>query len=193
MPKSSLQHETNIIGQMTVSMKQFSFKNQYQQIKKVYKTNYSEAVSIVITFAIQYSFFPGIMFVNEPTFFTNFSWFVISVVTFHSVLDTIGRYIGGRFPTLVPKDRYLLACLSRFIFVPLYLLTFYDISFFNSNWFIIVNLLLFSISCGYLSTIGMNFGCDETTNDQSLAGSIMGFHLTLGICIGSTIAEIFFS
>ena len=133
------------------------------------------------------------MFANEPTFFSDFSWFVISVVTFHSIVDTLGRYIGGRCPNLVAKHRYFLACLSRLIFVPAYLLTFYNISFFNSNWFIILNLFLFSISCGYLSTIGMNFGCDETTKDQSLAGSIMGFHLTLGICLGSTIAEVFFS
>ena len=131
----------------------------------VYSQNHVQAWAIVITFTIQYSFFPGIMFANEPTFFTDFSWFVISVVTFHSILDTLGRFIGGKYPDLVPKRLFMTVCLSRFVFVATYLLTFYKISPFDSNWFIIANLLLFSISCGYLSTIGMNYGSDVTTID----------------------------
>ena len=81
------------------------------------------------------------------------------------------------------------------VFVVFYLLTYFEVNkeIFGSDWFIITNLALFSITCGYLSTIGMNYGSDSSTKDQGLAGSIMGFHLTLGICLGSATALIFLS
>jgi len=163
-------------------------------LKNVYRFNWNPAVAIAITFTIQYSFYPGVILKYEPSFFTSFSWFVICVVTYHSFWDTIGRYLGGKI-SLINKEQFMAASLSRIIFVVFYLLTFKSIQpqIFGSNWFIIANLTLFSVSCGYLSTIGMNFGADETTVNQSLAGSIMGFHLTLGICLGSAIALIFLS
>ena len=139
------------------------------------------------------------MFIYEPTFFKNsdYSWFVISIVTFHSLCDTLGRYLGGMetLANLVPKKSFLTACLSRVVFVAFYMFTYLGVmpSVFGSDWFIILNLALFSISCGYLSTIGMNYGSDASTKDQGLAGSIMGFHLTLGICLGSATALIFLS
>lgn len=96
---------------------------------------------------------------------------------------------------MIKKPQFMTACFCRFIFVVFYMLTFktYKPEIFGSNWFIVTNFTLFSVSCGYLSTIGMNFGADETTKNQSLAGSIMGFHLTFGICLGSAIALIFLS
>lgn len=53
------------------------------------------ALAITLTFAIQYTFFPGVMFKYELSFFTNYSYFAIFIVTFHSLCDTIGRYLGG--------------------------------------------------------------------------------------------------
>jgi len=64
---------------------------------------------------------------------------------------------------------------------------------FKSNWFILVNLGLFATSFGYWTSIGMKFGSAAETKNQGLAGAIMGFHLTFGICLGSAIAIIFLS
>jgi len=84
---------------------------------------------------------------------------------------------------------------SRIVFVGCYLCTYGDDypEVFGSDWFIITLLTFFSISCGYLSNVGMIYGSDSSTGNQPLAGSIMGFHLTFGICAGSAIALIFFS
>ena len=155
---------------------------------KVYSRNWKEGIAILVTFTIQYCFYPGVMLLFEPTFFTSFTWFVISVVTFHSLFDTVGRYLAGKID-LVGKNNFFLVCLSRLVFVALYLLQ-YQGGVWGSDWFIIVNLFLFSLSCGYLSTLGMNYGSDSSTVDQSMAGSIMGFHLTFGISLGSAIALI---
>lgn len=52
---------------------------------------------------------------------------------------------------------------------------------------------LFAASCGYLTTVGMKYGSDESTVNRGLAGTIMGIHLSFGICLGSTIAIAFLS
>lgn len=56
----------------------------------------------------------------------DFSWFVIFIVTFHSLGDTLGRYIGAMEfnKRWLPKSVFPLACLSRMVFVLVYLLTY---------------------------------------------------------------------
>ena len=150
-------------------------------------------LSIAFTFTVQYLFYPGVILKYRPGFLAS-SWFVISVVTYHSFWDTVGRYLAGQY-NCIPKPKFMGWCLSRVMFVLFYMLTFEGVEpqVFGSDWFIITNLTLFSISCGYLSTLGMNYGSDASTVNQSLAGSIMGFHLTFGISLGSALALIFLS
>ena len=124
--------------------------------------------SVLLTFAIEYAFYPGVILEIIPTFFTkdnnDMSWFVITMITYHSLFDTLGRYLAGKF-NIIRKEIFFWVCLSRLIFVLTYLLSYYGVagSFFRSNWFIMLNLTLFSISCGYLSTLGMEYGSDSTT------------------------------
>lgn len=42
-------------------------------------------------------FFPGVILGQSVSFISNFSWFVISVVTFASLCDTIGRTLADYF------------------------------------------------------------------------------------------------
>jgi hypothetical protein len=35
---------------------------------------------------------------------------------------------------------------------------------FASDIFVVVNLVLFAFSCGYIATLGMNYGCDSTVS-----------------------------
>ena len=62
-----------------------------------------------------------------------------------------------------------------------------------TDWFLITAIGLFAATSVYWTTIAMKFGSDESTQDQGLAGTIMGFHLTLGITLGSVVAEVFFA
>jgi hypothetical protein len=64
---------------------------------EVYSRNYVEALSIAMTFAIEYTFYPGVILKYRLSWFKeeDYSWFVIFVVTFHSLSDTLGRYFGG--------------------------------------------------------------------------------------------------
>ena len=129
--------------------------------------NWKDAWGVAITFACQFAFYPGVVLKYQPSFIPDFSWFVITVVTFASVCDTLGRYIGGKVD-LVPKRHHLLASLIRAaIFTALYLILWWEvpISFFNSATFVILNLALSTTSCGYLATLGMKYGSDAETKD----------------------------
>ena len=84
-----------------------------------------------ITYWVQFTFFPGVMLEYQFTFTPNFSWFVILVVTYASVADTIGRFIAGRVD-LIPKRQLLYWCCNRaVVFTVLYMLTFEGIA----SWF----------------------------------------------------------
>ena len=120
---------------------------------------------------------------------------MITVVTYASCADTLGRWLAGRVD-LIPKRHFWWSTLVRgLIFVILYMLTYdgVDPGFFGADWFVIILLGLFAATCGYWSTIGMKYGSDETTEEQGLAGTIMGLHLTFGITLGSTLAIAFLS
>ena len=131
------------------------------------------AFSVFITFAIQYTFFPGVIYSTPLSFLgntnANFPWFIIFVSTFHSVLDTLGRFLSGKF-NIVPKKHFVWACLSRIIFVVLYTVQYIQsknkddkTSILHSDAFILLNFFFFSITCGYLSNHGMTYGSDAST------------------------------
>mmetsp|Transcript_7966 Transcript_7966/g.10421 ORF Transcript_7966/g.10421 Transcript_7966/m.10421 type:complete len:88 (+) Transcript_7966:485-748(+) len=83
-----------------------------------------------------------------------------------NVCDTIGRILAKKFE-VIPKKHYHKIALFRIIFIFTYMFTYLGVgeNFFGSNGFIIINLILFATSCGYLSTLGMKYGTDKSTVD----------------------------
>ena len=108
------------------------------------------------------TFFPGVVLIKKLDFFTDYTWYAIWIITLHNTLDTFGRYIAS-WVVIIKKKYYVLACLCRLVFVVTYLLFYFEIAphIFRNDVFIIVNLCLFAISCGYLGTLGMCYGSDK--------------------------------
>ncbi len=141
------------------------------------------------------AFFPGVLLEYQWSFISDFSWFVITVVTFASLADTFGRWLAAKVD-FVTKRHYLLACIIRGkFFTVMCLLTFFGVykEIFAATWFLILGLFLLASTFGYFITLGFKHGSDESTKDQGIAGTIVGFHMTFGICLGSTLALTFFS
>ena len=135
------------------------------------------------------AFFPGVMLESQWSFIDDFSWFVIILITFASLCDTLGRWFAS-FINL-PKRAYLIASIIRgALFTLIYLLAFCGVwsSGLESTAFEIIALFGFASTFGYFVTIGFKHGSDESTVDQGIAGTICGFHMTLGITLGSTLA-----
>ena len=135
------------------------------------------------------AFFPGVMLESKWSFIDDFSWFVITLVTFASLCDTFGRWVASIVE--LPKESYLLISIIRgTIFTVIYLLAFLGVwpTVLESTGFDIIALFFLASSFGYFVTIGFKHGSDESTIDQGTAGTICGFHMTFGITLGSTLA-----
>ena len=101
------------------------------------------------------------------SFIDDFSWFVITLVTFSSICDTLGRFLARIFVP-IKKGGYLISSLIRGVFFStIYLLTFYgaDNAFFGATWWIILGLFWFAMTFGYWITLGFQYGADESTGD----------------------------
>lgn len=172
-------------------------RERYDSTIKVYRLIWREAWEQVIIWTVQFSFYPGVIL--EPqfqfSFTSNFSWFVITVVTFYSVMDVFGRFLANIKDLISKGALFPVNILRAIFFTVLYVLTWEQVceQFFGNQWFIIILLGLFSSTCGYLVTVGMKYGSDEESGDRSIAGTLLGIHLSFGITLGSTIAILFFS
>ena len=140
-------------------------------------------------------FFPGVTLNYQLSFISSYTWFVIFIVSYASIMDTFGRLIAG-WVDVIPKKWYLPACVLRLTLLCLsFSLTMNNVEpyIFQSDWYIILNVGLSAYTCGHFGTIGMKFGSDKETGDPSLAATIMAMWLMFGIFFGSTIAIAFFS
>lgn len=100
------------------------------------------------------AFFPGVMLEYKWGFIDDFSWFVITLVTYASLCDTLGRFLAS-IVTVTSKKHYLLSSIIRGVFfTTLYLFTFFDVSIFTTTWMIILSLFFLATSYGYWITLG---------------------------------------
>jgi len=133
----------------------------------VQKINWQAALGELITQANYMMFFPGVILQYQLSFIPDFSWFVIFVVTYASVVYIIGSFIAGNID-IIPKKLYLLVAVMRAaLFTTTYILTYKNVApeFFKSDAFVLINLGLFGMSYGFVATLGMKFGSDATTGD----------------------------
>jgi len=87
-------------------------KSLAQRLWTVYVKTAPVGLSIVLTFTIQYTFFPGVMLVKKLDFMSSFPWFANFIITLHNLCDTIGRTLAGKW-VLVSKQAYPYVCLVR--------------------------------------------------------------------------------
>ena len=113
------------------------------------------------------AFFPGVLLEYQWSFISDFSWFVITVVTYASLGDTLGRWFAAKVD-FITKRHYLLACVIRGAFFTLAcLLTFFGVypELFGATWYLVVGLFFFASTFGYFITLGFRHGADESTVD----------------------------
>lgn len=119
--------------------------------------SYHVLFSLCWVFIATFIVFPAIFFDSHWAFFNEgkfIPWYIlISILTFN-ICDTIGRKLGGTF--MLSTGKVIAGSFLRTIFVLLALLIAlddkHDKYFFEADWFKILNLILFSISNGYIST-----------------------------------------
>lgn len=86
-------------------------KDLWARTREVYAVIYPSALTLALTFMIQMTFFPGVLLTHKLSFFRDFGWFAISLITAQNLFDTLGRYLAS-IVTLSWKQ-YLALCFSR--------------------------------------------------------------------------------
>lgn len=105
-------------------------------------------------------------------------------------MDTLGRFLAGKY-LLSPKVTVILAVIrTAFVFTTLFTATHADPGeIFRADWFRLINLFLFSLSNGYVSTNAIILGPSlvKEKEQQQQASMFGALFLCLGITIGSII------
>lgn len=174
-------------------------KHTCAEFAKQFKANFTKAwkilMSLWLVFAITFVVFPGVFFQSHFSFMKNLggneqAWYNLTIILLFNVLDTVGRKLGGLI-NISATMVYILS-LARFVFIctTILIATKEDgNSFIETDTFKMINVLIFSFSNGFVSTLcaikAPQF-VDETQKEQ--VGIFVGLFIILGITVGSIIA-----
>jgi equilibrative nucleoside transporter 1/2/3 len=153
-------------------------------IRKIWK----EALAIIISFFVTLSLFPGITsLVKSNSNLLKPDWFSILFTALFMLGDFVGRTAPRWFRIFSPKI-LLVPTLVRFAFFPLLLFCIKP-HLIREDWISCTLSFLFSLSNGYISTLGMIYGPQKVASyEKELAGIILAGCITAGIVLGSHFA-----
>ena len=153
-------------------------------------------VALIYCFVLTFICYPGLAADNTTQFLESVnnysSWHILLIQGIFNFFDTVGRYCGGLSCLTLSNSTIKLMSGLRTLFLALFLLTSFDVTgFFESDWFTTINLLLFSISNGYVSTL-CAVKAPQTVEGEAKGqvGGFVGITISSGIVIGSILAFI---
>ena len=118
------------------------------------------------------------------------SWHIIFIQLIFNLTDTVGRYSGGVSCLMLSNMVIKLFASARTLFFVTFCLISFDVSpFFGYDWFIILNLILFSITNGYVSTLcAVKAPMSVEGEAKGQVGGFVGITISTGIVLGSMLA-----
>ena len=162
-----------------------------------------KALSVFIVFSITLTCFPAIMAgisstnKGDGSVWDNELFSTLVVFLVFNIGDWIGRILAGIGQIVSEKSRWLLILsISRVVFIPLFLMCNYEhrllpYVFNHDFWPIIIN-VLFSVSNGYLGSLGMMYGPKMVSIEYGeTAGTMMSLFLQLGLTFGACLSFAF--
>ena len=155
------------------------------------------AFSVTVVFFVTLTLFPavisGIDSVNKSngSRWTNDLFSSLICFLVFNVGDWCGRVAAGSVQIVSDKSLWLpVLCISRVIFVPLFLFCNYDKStlplVFNHDFWPVIFNVFFSLSNGYLGSLCMMYGPKRVAVEYTeTAGNMMSCFLTAGLTLGA--------
>jgi len=171
------------------------------EIMRVLKVIRIPAFSVWFVFFVTIGLFPALTVLIESeqrchdgsARFYNDLWTPFSFLMFN-LFDMGGRFLASQVTfSFITADSIWMYSVVRVIFFPLFLLCRVTDSqlpvVFGNDAFPIIFMILFAGTNGYLSSLSMMFGPSLVDpRDSMLAGTIMVFCLTLGLCSGAAMS-----
>ena len=162
-----------------------------------------KAASVFIVFSVTLTCFPAIMAgisstnKGDGSIWDNELFSTLVVFLLFNLGDWIGRILAGIGQIVNEKSKWLMIlCISRIVFIPLFLMCNYEhrllpYVFKHDYWPIIIN-ILFSVSNGYLGSLGMMYGPKMVPVEYGeTAGTMMSLFLQLGLTCGACLSFAF--
>jgi len=132
------------------------------------KTNMSSAGSLLLSvwwvFTVTFVIFPGAFFGSKFYFLDNIAkktsadnenaWYQLIIIIIFNVVDTIGRYTGGKFQ--FKKHGVVILGLTRLVFIVTTILIAINNltgNFWDQDWVKVVNMALFAFTNGLTGTM----------------------------------------
>ena len=152
--------------------------------------------ALVYVFVLTFICYPGLATDDTIKFMENVnnyaSWHVLFIQATFNLLDTIGRYMGG-VPCLILRNTTIkISAGLRTLFIATFCLISFDVApsgLFSADWFVILNLALFSVTNGYVSTL-CAVKAPQTVEGEAKGqvGGFVGISISTGIVLGSLLA-----
>jgi len=116
--------------------------------------------SLIYVFVLTFICYPGLASDSTIRFLEKTkeydSWHILFVQACFNSMDAVGRYMGGLACLTLSNPMIKIQSLLRTVYLGIFLLISFDVSpdwLFQTDWFIMLNLILFSITNGYVSTL----------------------------------------
>ena len=164
---------------------------------RVFKMIKIPAFSVFYVFVVSISIFPSLFVrvlserqcTGQGRFYNDL--FVPFLFVLFNLMDFTGRIVANNFKCYFSAQNIWIPSVMRTAFIPLMLLCNLSSSqlevVFPSDFFPIFFMILFGFSNGYCASYSMMYGPSiVSTSDQSLAGTIMIFSLTMGLFFGAS-------
>lgn len=116
------------------------------------------------------------------------------MITIFNVFDTVGRLMGGVPMFILDDKKAIFLSYARVVFIATFLLISYSTNpqwlfGVNADWFKFVNMILFSFTNGYASTLCAVKAPSKAKDDsKEQVGTLVGISISCGILTGSLIA-----
>ena len=153
-------------------------------------------IALVYVFVLTFICYPGLASDNTLKFMKDMknyeSWHFLIIQAFFNFCDAIGRYCGGVTCLILSNSAIKISSGLRTVFLLTFLLVAFDVApavLFSGDWFIILSLILFSLSNGYASTLCAVKAPQSVEGEaKGQVGGFVGVTISTGIVIGSILA-----
>ena len=191
-PESS--HHSESVLSRDQNTQSLSLAVYWAQAKCNFRRTDGLLLALLYVFLLTFICYPGLAINDTLHFLTSVSnyesWHILLIQAIFNLFDTIGRYCGG-VSCLILQSNALIKCLSwsRTVFLASFFLVSFDIALFKSDWFILANLVIFSVSNGYVSTLcAVKAPMAVSGPAKSQIGGFVGITISTGIVLGSILA-----
>jgi hypothetical protein len=149
--------------------------------------------SLLFIYILTFIVFPAVAFDTTLKVLSSLnnaeSWVFLTLNTVFSIFDTVGRKMGGLKAFDLSNGAIIALVASRTIFIATFYMIAFEVWGFDADWFIVVNMVVFSWSNGYASTLcAVKAPGTVPSEERGQVGGFIGTTITLGILLGSILA-----